>query len=80
MDYRDITPEQRAKVEACTSPEELIALAQEEGIELSDEQLEKVAGGSWGSNPGCPECGSSNVAWDDHLGLFICNSCGYEFT
>lgn len=48
MDYQALTEAQRERVRACTSSEELIALAKEEGIELSDEQLEAVSGGGWG--------------------------------
>ena len=45
MKYEDLTPEQLEKARTCTSADELVALANEEGIELTDEQLEKVAGG-----------------------------------
>ena len=41
-----LTEEQRKKVEAAKTPEELLALAKEAGYELSDEQLEAVSGGS----------------------------------
>lgn len=45
MDFAGLTEEQKAKVKACTSPEELLAMAQEEGYELTDEQLESISGG-----------------------------------
>ena len=45
MEFKDLTPEQQAKVRACTTPEELLALAKAEGYELSDEELEAVSGG-----------------------------------
>ena len=47
MSYENITDELKAKALACKSSEELVALAEEEGIELSDEQLDGIAGGSW---------------------------------
>ncbi|MBQ9020559.1 MAG: Nif11-like leader peptide family natural product precursor [Eggerthellaceae bacterium] len=47
MKYEDLSPEMQEKVKACKSPEELLALAKEEGYELTDEELEGVAGG-WG--------------------------------
>ena len=46
MDPENITPELMEKARACKSAEELTALAESEGIELSDEQLDAVAGGS----------------------------------
>lgn len=61
------------------SRDELLKLAKEKGIELSDEQLDRVSGGVWASNPDCPTCGSADVVWDDCLGLLICRSCGCEF-
>ena len=49
MDFEAMNEEMRAKAKACTSPEELLALAQEEGYELTDDQLEGITGGaSWG--------------------------------
>ena len=42
---KGLTDEQIKKVEACKSPDEILALAKAEGIELTDEQLEAVSGG-----------------------------------
>lgn len=54
MDFKDLTEEQKAKAIACETPDELIALAKAEGIELTDEQLEDVAaGGNWFKD--CPD-------------------------
>ena len=48
MNFDDLTPEQQAKAKACKSVEEILALAKEEGYDLSDAELETVAGGgSW---------------------------------
>ena len=47
MEFNDLTEGQKAKARACKTPEEMLALAREEGYELSDEELEGVAGG-WG--------------------------------
>ena len=79
MDFTDLTEEQKAKVAACKTPEEVLALAREEGVELSDQQLEQVSGG-WGSRLTCPNCGDDDVVWDGQLSVFICRSCGYEFS
>ena len=56
MDLKDISPELREKALACKTPEEVIALAKENGAELSDEQLEAISGGSWSScsDDSCP--------------------------
>lgn len=58
MDFKDLTDEQKAKAKECKTPDELVALAQEEGIELTDEQLEAVSGG-WNS---CDDC--NNHYWN----------------
>ena len=46
MDFNDLSDELKAKARECASADELVKLAQEEGIELSDEQLSGLAGGS----------------------------------
>lgn len=50
-DFNELTEEQKAKARACETPGELAALAEAEGIELTDEELEGVSGG-WGKS--CP--------------------------
>ena len=40
-----LTDEQKKTVEAARSPEELLSLAKEAGYELTQEQLDAVAGG-----------------------------------
>ena len=45
MKYEDLTPEQMEKARACKSAEELVGLAKEEGVELTDEQIELISGG-----------------------------------
>lgn len=47
MNFDDLSDELKAKVRASETTEELMALAEQEGIELSDEQLEGIAGGGW---------------------------------
>ena len=56
-----LTDEQKKKVEAVKSAEELLAIARETGRELTMEQLEAVSGGIapiWA--PGCPEDEETN--------------------
>ena len=40
-----LTPEQRARAKQCKSAEELLALAKEDGYELTDDELDAVVGG-----------------------------------
>ena len=58
MRFEDLTTQQKEKAIACKTPEELIELAKEEGVELTDAQLEEISGGSWSS----PSCGE-DTAW-----------------
>ena len=45
MEFKDLTDEQKERAKAITSKEELVAFAEEEGIELTDEQLDAMSGG-----------------------------------
>ena len=81
-----LTSEQIEKVKSCKNPEELLSLAKEEGVELTDEQLEAVSGG-WCSETTepCPKCGSTSIK-KEHRGndvhmrtVFICKKCGCEW-
>jgi len=45
--FSELTTEQMEKARACKDAADLIALADSEGIELTDEQLESIAGGTW---------------------------------
>ena len=40
-----MSQELKDKARACKTPEEVLALAQEEGIALNDEELDQIAGG-----------------------------------
>ena len=84
MNLSDLTPEVREKVLGCETPEEILALAREVGHELTDEELEAVAGGvvEWGSQQ-CPMCLQYDVEEDTSvLGntFYKCNSCGHRWT
>ena len=56
IDINSISPELREKAKACTSPEELLALAKKEGIKLNDRDLEAVSGGIWSKCPSNDPC------------------------
>ena len=45
MNLEDLSPELMEKAKACKTPEEMLALAKEEGYELTDAELEGLAGG-----------------------------------
>lgn len=63
---KGLSEEQIAKVKACKNQEELLAVAKEEGIELTEEQLEAVSGGACTATPAkptvCPYCGSERIS------------------
>ena len=49
--YDGLSDDLKAKVVTCKTGEELVALAESEGIELTDEQLDALSGGSdWSCN------------------------------
>lgn len=45
MQFDELSPELQEKAKACTTPQEVLALAEEEGIALSDAELDEIAGG-----------------------------------
>ena len=88
MKHEDLTDEQCMKLEKCTTPEEILALAKDEGYELSSEELTEIAGGSWNPVkeilPKCPACGSMGVSMFPLPGTgvvrCICGSCKHVWT
>ena len=85
---KGLTEEQIAKVKACKTTEEMLAVAKEEGIELTDEQLEAVSGGSCnGSRTAwCPKCARNLdceiLDYNRYSCRFTCKcpECGSEFS
>ena len=46
MNFEDLkNPELQEKLKSANTPDELVALAKEEGLELTDDQLEAMSGG-----------------------------------
>lgn len=45
MESNKLSPDQMEKAKACKSPEELMKLVSEEGIELTEDQLDAISGG-----------------------------------
>lgn len=73
------------------TPDEILSRAKEEGIELSDEQLEEIAGGYWGSKSfpseitqwiTCNTCNGREILVtpeDLQQGFTICPGCGTKY-
>lgn len=85
MQIDDLTAEQRQKLETAKTPEEVLALAKEEGYELNEEEMAQISGGGWGGSlPTCPKCGSADVSLEQlepHMGMLshVCNNCNYTW-
>ena len=85
---KGLSEEQIAKVKSCKSHEDLLTLAKNEGVELTEEQLAVVSGGGVCSavsdfgddiNPwDCPKCGANRPIKDGKK--FTCEKCGYTWT
>lgn len=83
---KGLSKEQIKKLEDCKNTEEIFALAKEEGVALTDEQLDAVSGGGWlcnGSAIRCPKCGSRDVDFytdNNQTARYRekCNNCGNE--
>ncbi len=82
---KGLNEEQIAKVRACNNTDEILALAKQEDLELTSEQLEAVNGGACSNTdncPPCPSCGSTNVKSKysgSKVRVFKCKDCGREF-
>lgn len=77
--FKGLNEEQITKIKACKSNEEILKFAKEEGIELSEDQLEAVSGGAC-SRGGveCPYCYSHNTHYVDRERdalVYICDDC-----
>ena len=46
MEFSDLSPEVQEKLKGAKTPEEIMALAKEEGYELSEEELDGISGGA----------------------------------
>lgn len=84
MNFEDLMKEQQEAFASAQTPEELFALAKEEGVERADKDLEKVSGGAWRQpEVTCPKCGStntdSNISGETEKRLYSkCLSCGHQ--
>lgn len=76
---KGLTEEQITKLKSCSNAEEILSIAKEEGIELTDEQLETVSGGSICA-PVCPFCGTKDDVFkgttEETESKYVCKRCG----
>ena len=77
---KGLTDEQVVKVRACENASDLLQLAKDEGVDLSEEQLEAVSGGAcdFEKNPYvCKYCGHDNSEQitDGNSLAFLCQKC-----
>ena len=70
MRFDQMTPELREKAQKCETAEERMAFIEDSGIELTDEQLDGIAGGDppWkktggNSTPTCPKSSNGKHEW-----------------
>ena len=87
-----LNSKQIEKLNKCHTSEEILALAKEEGIELTNEQLEAVNGGACEPDGNinfpnkCPKCGGTNTKFtgEHYMGRIIwdsyeCLDCKREY-
>jgi len=77
---KGLTEEQIQKFKECKGSEEVLRMAKEEGVELTDEQLEAISGGSICA-PACPRCGTKDNVYVCHdegpnNHKYVCTKCG----
>ena len=88
---KGLSKQQIEKASKCKNEKELLALAKEEGVELTEEQLKSVNGGACVDPEGkkttkaCPQCHAATTGTyvettpGDGKYHFVCLSCGYEW-
>ena len=82
VDIENLSTEQKAKLGECESPEDILAVARAEGYELSEEELDQIAGGTpvwvvtnmWT----CKKCGGrfKYLETDRDYKRYQCTKCG----
>ena len=75
--YDSLTDEQKEKAKKCSTDEEFIKFAGEEGIELPADELERVSGGYYRKPKDylttCRRCGAEKMSSDLEYGY--CKKC-----
>lgn len=76
---KGLSKEQLEKARGCKTSEELLKLAQEENVELTEEQLLAVSGGCGSTYTECPYCHSKNITVEkadiSSYATYHCNDC-----
>ena len=65
MNFEDLSSELKEKAKACKTPEDILALAKEEGYTLSEEELDGIAGGGpeWNCSYTCENKEYDTTCW-----------------
>ena len=83
MEPSDLTPDMKEKIKDCKTPEDILALAKEDGYELNDDELTQIAGGSWGGDDTpaivCPNCGSGSFWSEPQFRSLHCQRCDHTW-
>jgi len=84
MKIEDLTPEQIEQAKGYETVEERMAFLEDNGVELSDEQLEALSGGSvWDyfedTTATCSECGGETTWRSSDPAPIVCPHCGHLF-
>ena len=86
---KGLTEEQINKARKCKTNKELLALAEKEGVTLTNEQVSAVSGGGCRDttvSSTCPKCGTEvtkeayNDSYDVMVVEFKCPNCGHKWT
>ena len=86
---KGLNEKQIAKVKACKNQDEILALAKQEGFELTDEQLSAISGGGCFSTIKCPKCGFTKHYKEEKYGgpgggakitIYTCKDCGHKWS
>ena len=55
MDFDKLSPELKERAKAAKSADEVVEIAKSAGVELSDEELSTISGGSWNCDGYCSD-------------------------
>lgn len=85
--YRMSNAEGQDGVGSFETPEVILSFAQEQGYELTDEELEDITGGDWSpadALPRCPNCEGMAISMFPIPGATgmtkcVCHDCGWSW-